>query len=414
MARLSTGPAGAKMGSSHQQRGAADRQQKQKSDALMIEVSLTERELLRQAASVLDGSISSNKLLLRSGVHCATALVVGAQLESRFGFALDPSYRQAIVRELKPEVPRFPGEQLGELKPQQQVPRFTSEQLEAHGGGIVEPEEVIQRLNRKPVLLRDDTGRCGLHQLRVRYSPSLPDSRGFNRLCDDCRRRAGLGKVAVVVVKCPSLDGRHAVAAFKVVGEKFATVHAENSLGDAFYVTAQNYVRHLTLDVRIAASFDADGGSTDWSPPELLSYAATLQRNQCQVEKDSGGVAELLRRKNLDLKEKREASAAAATAKRALVKKQFVEDNIVRRQNLLRNVIRDAGCAATGASVAPSPVPSGLLHHIVAPLHISRSSSRLGLDQPGYEFNNQSISFSLSDTSLGANRASRANRWINQ
>eukprot|EP01043_Picozoa_sp_COSAG02_P056089 COSAG02_NODE_6599_length_3469_cov_82.997758_3_plen_415_part_00 len=414
MARLS-GPAGARMGGIyHQHRGAADRQQKQKSDALMIEVSLTERELLRQAASALDGSVSSvssNKLLLRTGVHCATALVVGAQLESRYGFALDPSYRQAIVRELKPEVPRFPGEQLGELKLQQQVPRFTSEQLEAHGGGTVEPEEVIRRLNRQPVLLCDDAGSCGLHQLRVRYSPSLPGRRGFNRLCDDCRRRAGLGKLAVVVVKCPSLDGRHAVAAFKVAGERFETVHAENSLGDAFYVTAQNYVRHLTLDVSIAASFDADGESTDWSPPELLSYTATLQRNQRQTEKAVAGVGELLRRKHVDLKEKREASAAATIAKRALLKKQFVEDNIARRQNLLRNVIRDAGGATMGAPIAPAPVPSGLLHHIVAPLHISRSSSRLGLDQSGYESNNQSVSFSLSDTSLGA---IRANRSINQ
>jgi hypothetical protein len=400
------------MAGGHQQQrvgAVADRQRKQKRDALMIEVSLTERELLRQAAaSAFDGADSSNKLLLRTGVHCATALVVGAQLESRFGLMLDASYRQAIVRELKPEIPRFAGEQLGELKPKQQVPRFTSEQLEAHGGGTVEPEEVIRRLNRKPVLLCDDTGRCGLHQLRVRYSPSLPDRRGFIRLCDDCRRRAGLGKVAVVVVRCPSLDGRHVVAAFHVAGERFQTVHAENSLGDAFYVTEKNYVRHLTLDVSIAASFDAGGASTDWSPPELLSYAATLERNQRQVETALGGVGELLRRKNLDLKEQREASAAAATAKRALLKKQFVEDKIARRQNLLRNVIRDAG-SATGVSATPSPIPSGLLHHIVAPLHTSRSSSRLGLDQSGLEPNDQSVSFTLSDSNLVANRS--FNQW---
>ena len=375
-----------------------------KSDALMIEVSLTEQELLRQAASALDGSGgSSNRLLLRTGVHCATGLVVGAQLESCFGLALDPSYRQAIVRELKPEVPRFT-EQLGELKPEQQVPRFTSELLEAHGGGTVQPEEVVRRLNRQPVLLCDGTGRCAPYQLHIRHAPSLQDRRGFKQLCEDCRRRAGLGKVAVVVVKCPSLDGRHAVAAFKVAGEHFQTVHAENSLGDAFYVTEQNYVRHLTLDVAIKATIGADGTSTNSAPPELLAYADTLERNRRQVEEAMGGVGEMLRQKDLALKEQREAREASAAAERALQKQRFVEDNIVRRQNLLRNMIRDVGAGGTGARGTRPPVPPALLHRIVASLPLSRSSSRLGLDRSNHGPDGTSVSFSFSDSSLSATR----------
>ena len=379
----------------------------QKSDALMIEVSLTEKELLRQAASALDGSRgSSNRLLLRTGVHCATALVVGAQLESRFGLALDPSYRQAIVRELKPEqqVPRFSTEQLGELKPEQQVPRFTSELLEAHGGGTVQPEEVVRRLNRQPVLLCDGTGRCALYQLHIRHAPSLQDRRGFKQLCEDCRRRAGLGKVAVVVVKCPSLDGRHAVAAFKVAGEHFQTVHAENSLGDAFFVTEQNYLRHLTLDVSITATIGADGASTTSSPPELSSYADTLERNRRQVEEAMGGVGEMLRQKDRAVKEQREAREASAAAERALQKQRFVEDNILRRQNLLRNMIRDVGASTTGFRGTCPPVPPAMLHRIVASLPLSRSSSRLGLARSGHGSHDKSVSFSFLDSSLGASR----------
>lgn len=377
----------------------------------MIEVSLTERELLEQAASALSGSDHSNKLLLRAGVHCATALVVGAQLQARFGLALDASYRSAIIRELKPEVPRFPTDQLGTLKKDQEVPRFTSEQLQSHGAGIVEPEEVVRRLNRKPVLLHDDSLNRTLYQLRVDYLPSVPGVSGFKQLCEDCRRRAGLGQVAVVVVKCPSLDGRHAVAAYKVSGERFPTVHAENSLGDAFYVTEQNYMRHLTLDVAIAATIDVDGASSDWSPPERLSYADTLARNQRCEDKAIGGLGEKLRRQNLALKQQREARAAAAAANRARQLKRFMDGNIARRQNLLRKFIHDAGIVATGDGAGPLPPAPESLHRIVEKLPISRSSSRLGLDQStDPQWSCDSVSFSGSDSDLAASHRP-VSRW---
>lgn len=373
-----------------------------KSDGLMIEVSLTERELLRHAASALDGSGSSNKLLLRTGVHSATALVVGAQLESRFGLTLDASYRKAIVRELKREVPRFLTGQLGELKAEQEVPRFTTDELLAHGGGTVEPEEVVRRLNCKPVLLRNSAGESTLHQLSVDYSPSLFGRRGFKQLCEDCRRRYGLGNVAVVVVKCPSLDGRHAVAAFKVSGEQFQTVHAENSLGDAFYVTEQNYVRHLTLDVGVVATFDADGVSSELSPPELLSYVKILERNRRLIEDALGGLGEKLRQRKLALEEQREAQAAAAAARQAWQMKRFVGSNIARRQNLLRNIIDGAGGVPSGIHPVPPPVPASL-HRIVEKLPVSRSSLRLGLGRSGYE----SVSFSKSEPDVAVGRSFR-------
>ena len=377
-------------------------------------------ELLRNALA-LDGSLgsTSNRLLLRTGVHCATALVVGAQLESRFGRELDPSYRDAMVRTLRKH---------GE------VPRFTSADLEAHGAGEVEPEEVVRRLNRKPVLVRDEAGASVRHQLRVGFSPSLEGPRGFKQLCDDCRRRAGLGNVAVVVVKCAALDGRHAVAAFEVTGERFRTVLAENSLGDTFYVTEQNYVRHLTLDVTIAATFDAEGVPSDWSPPELLSYADTEQRNRKREEALTNGLGagEELRQKNLALKAQREARAAAVMAKRALLQKQFVESNIKRRQGLLRHVIHSAATSNAAAIAAPPPPPppssastsastSASLHSILAALPLSRSSSSLGMygtgGDDGQRFSgSSSLSLSQSDSDLGTRSTrgrsrSRSRSW---
>ena len=214
----------------------------------------------------------------------------------------------------------------------------------------VEPEEVVQRLNRKPVLLRDgETGELHKHQLKVGYAPSLSGKRGFRQLCDDCRRRQGLGKVAVVVVSCESLDGRHAVAAFEVAGEMFKTVLAENSLGDAFYVTEHNYVRHLLLDVTIAQTFDEDGAASDWSPPELLSYRETVSRNTWRWEEEMKGLGAggALRQKNLALKEQREARAAAAQARRAVRQREGVESAIARRQKVLRDVIGSTGMQAS-------------------------------------------------------------------
>jgi hypothetical protein len=400
---------------------SSSRKKTRKNSTLMLEISLKERELLRNAALALDGSLgsTSNRLLLRTGVHCATALVVGAQLESRFGRELDPSYRDAMVRTLRKH---------GE------VPRFTSADLEAHGAGEVEPEEVVRRLNRKPVLVRDEAGASVRHQLRVGFSPSLEGPRGFKQLCDDCRRRAGLGNVAVVVVKCAALDGRHAVAAFEVTGERFRTVLAENSLGDTFYVTEQNYVRHLTLDVTIAATFDAEGVPSDWSPPELLSYADTLQRNRKREEALTNGLGagEELRQKNLALKAQREARAAAVMAKRALLQKQFVESNIKRRQGLLRHVIHSAATSNAAAIAAPPPPPppssastsastSASLHSILAALPLSRSSSSLGMygtgGDDGQRFSgSSSLSLSQSDSDLGTRSTrgrsrSRSRSW---
>lgn len=160
----------------------------------------------------------------------------------------------------------------------------------------------------------------------------------------------------MVVVSCASLNGRHAVAAFEVKGEMFKTVlgasfvispfilpsvtfrslfssarfrsfhtekltfAAENSLGDAFYVTEHNYARHLLLDVTIAQTFDQDGAASDISPPELPSYRETLTRNKRRLEEDMKGLGagEAVRQKDLAVKEQREARTAAARARRAL------------------------------------------------------------------------------------------------
>ena len=251
---------------------------------------------LIEYAQPLEPEPEQPKQLLNAAAHCATTLVVADALEVRFARKLDPTYMVAILK--------------------------NSRALAAHGGGLVEPDEVIQRMNRHPLRLLDEHGGTSLCQLQVDHAPCLEGGLGFRQLCSDCTARSGLGKVAVVVVDSSSLDGRHAVAAFKVVGESWKTVLAENTRGQIFEVTERNYVRHLTLEVTISASYAADGTPLE-TPPERPSYWDFLEENY-KNQDDAGGMAfqaELLKQQALE-KSKLKKDRAASSGKERLARRR--------------------------------------------------------------------------------------------
>ena len=248
---------------------------------------------------------------LRSGAHCAVAKVVDDQLFARFGLRLSAAYFAGILSNMR--------------------------ELKAHGGGVVDPEEVLRRINRQPLLCVDGGGGDLLCQLRVSHAASLP-GRGFEQLVADLTARDGLGKVAVAVVKTDALaEGQHAVAAFRVQGDRWKRVLAENSVGDFFEVSDRNFVRHLTLIVSIAscAGPDPDGQQ----PQELAQYrqilADNLRLREARVQ-GAAGLAmqgEMLRAQLMQRRHEKEecAAAAAAHSRAARLQRQAAAQGRVQR-----------------------------------------------------------------------------------
>ena len=250
---------------------------------------------LRSAAAAAGGPNKGvlEPFALRSGAHCAVAKVVDDQLFARFGLRLSAAYFAGILSNMR--------------------------ELKAHGGGVVDPEEILRRINRQPLLCVEGGGGDLLCQLRVTHAASLPGRLGFEQLVADLTARDGLGKVAVAVVKTDALaEGQHAVAAFRVQGDRWKRVLAENSVGDFFEVSDRNFVRHLTLIVSIAscAGPDPDGQQ----PQELAQYrqilADNLRLREARVQ-GAAGLAiqgEMLRAQLMQRKHEKEECAAAAAA----------------------------------------------------------------------------------------------------